>query len=436
VTELIRSFASLFSKRGLEISIADLDRMMDTSLMGSPSSVGTNVSAGTVLSIPAAYSCISLISRVGGLMPGHVYRRISGSGLKDRERADGHYLYPLIHDRANPTLLASEWRKIALLHLNTYGNHYSWIEWKDNRRAKALWPLPPNKVKAKRDSATSEIRYWVQTKWGEWVEFPAEDIIHIRGLGDGTTGFSPVELFRNTFGLAQANQDSSANLHKSGMTSRLLIKLPGSATEAQQKEARESFSALYEGTGNQFKAIVLQNGMEATPISINPDDAQFLGQMGYTDEKIYQVYGVVPHMVGDTSKATSWGTGIEQLTIGFVTFTMLPWMDLIEETLAMKLLPDDRSHFIEYDFRVLLRGDSKARSDFYRTMIELGVYNPNRVLAAENEEPYEGGNVYRRPLNTAFVDETGKPVMVALPLSKKDAQQEAPTDEQTEDTAV
>jgi len=414
MTSLIRNFAGMFSRRSFNLGVGNWDRLLDVVASGGQAAVGLGVTKASALQVPAAWASVDLISKAGAIMPGHVYRRLSGEGPKKRERADRHYLYTLVHDKANPDLLASLWRRLALVHLNTWGNHYSWIEWTVANRAKAIWPLPPSRVRAERESSTSPIRYFVQDKAGKWNEFPSADILHIRGLGDETVGYSPVEMHRKAFGLAEANQNSAAMLHQSGMTSRLVIKLPGGATEEQQKEARESFEALY-ANQNKFKAIVLQNGMEAMPISIKPSDAQFLEQGKYSDAKIYQIYGVPPHMIGDTEKSTSWGTGIEQQTIGFVTFTMLPWMDLIEESLAAKLLPDDRSHFIEYDFKVLMRGDSAARSKWYRDRIEEGSYCPNDVLTHENEDPYPGGEVFRRPINTAFVDRDGKPVMLALP---------------------
>jgi HK97 family phage portal protein len=128
------------------------------------------------------------------------------------------------------------------------------------------------------------------------------------------------------------------------------------------------------------------------------------------------MYGVPPHMVGDTEKSTSWGSGIEQQKDGFVTFTMQPWMELIETWLEIALFPKgQRLHFVEFDFKGLMRGDTTARSNWYEKMIKNGVITPNDVLRKENEKPYEGGDVYQRPLNTAFVNAKGEVVSVTPP---------------------
>ena len=412
---LARGFRNLFHQRELEISVGTLDKLMDFAAFGAPSASGSIVSEQGSLGLPAVWACVDLISKAGAVLPGHVYRRLDGVTGRERERADRHYLYPLIHDMANPTLPASEWRRIALTHLLTWGNHYSAIGWKGQYQPASLWPIPPNRVKVSRKSYTGAIEYSILGDSNQWVPIMAEDMLHIRGMGyDGTVGYSPIGKLRNTFGLNAASEESASAMHRNGITSRLAIEAPMEMTTEQRTELSESLAAVYAGLRNQYKALVLPMGLKAVPISINPHDAQFLEQWKYSDSKIYQIYGVPPHMVGDTEKSTSWGTGIEQQTIGFTTFTLMPWMDLIETWLAVKLLPDEqrRYYFVEYDMKGLMRGDSAARSAWYDRMIKNGVYSPNDVLIRENEAPYPGGDVYQRPLNTAFVDREGKTIML------------------------
>jgi HK97 family phage portal protein len=204
------------------------------------------------------------------------------------------------------------------------------------------------------------------------------------------------------------------------------------ALDAKQMETiKDSFNKAYAGLQNAHKALILQNGMTAKPFSMNPHDAEFLAQMKYSDAKIYQMFGVPAHMVGDTERATSWGTGIEQQTIGFVTYTLLPIMNLLETTLERKLLPDGGQWFIEYEMKGLLRGDTAARSQWHRTMIESGVSSPNDVRRYENEDPIEGGDVYRRPMNMQFVNSKGEVVLKTEPAEPKDM----PADKQEDDNA-
>lgn len=376
-----------------------------------PTESGVEIGPSTSLSLPAVWACVDLISKAASVLPGHVYRRLS-SGVRDREIVPRHYLYPIVHRMANPTLPAIEWRKIVLAHLLGWGNSYTWIEWNDRNLPRALWPVTPERVQIRKDSDTGPLRYFIRDKEGQYIEFPAADILHIRGLGyDGIQGHSPVAMLRETMGLAKASQNSSAAMYRRGVTSKLAIEVPGNVNEVQMNTLSKNFEAANAGSKNAGRAIILQGGMVAKPISINPVDAQFLEQAKYQDAKIYQIYGIPPHMVGDTEKSTSWGTGIEQQTIGFITFTLLPWLKMIQTWMESKLLPASGEYFIEYDVKGLLQGDSKARSEWYRAMVEMGIYSPNMVLNHENETPYEGGDVFRRPMNTWFVNSDGNVVL-------------------------
>jgi HK97 family phage portal protein len=395
-------------------TLDDLDRLMDSVVGGRPTLSGANVSEQSALCLPAVFACVDLISRVSSILPGHVYKRTTDG----RELAPVHYLYPLVHDLANPWLPAMEWRRITLSHLLTWGNAYSWIEWNNAGVPKYLWIIPPDKIKVQRATITDPIRYFIRDTAGIWQEFPESDILHIRGLGfDGTMGYSPVGLMRETMGLSDATQQTAAAMHGNGYSSRLVLEYAGTLEPEQIATLRASLNESNGGLRNKFKAIVLQAGMKATPISINPHDAEFLAQWKHLDAKIYQIYGVPPHLVGDTEKATSFGTGIETQNNAFVTFTMLPWMDLIETWLAIKLLPEAarRQYFVEFDMKGLMRGDSAARAAWYGMMIDKGVYTPNRVLRSENEQTYAGGDVYRRDLNAVYVDANGKPVLTLAP---------------------
>lgn len=413
----------VFTRRG--ISLSDLDTMMERMLSGQISSSGAIIGEQTALGLPAVWACVDLISKAGAVLPGHVYRRGSMEG--ERQIARDHFLYPIVHDRANQWLPASEWRRIALSHLLTYGNHFSWIERGIAERPSALWVIPPDKIRVERKMATEVPRYFVRDINGQYKEFPAEDILHIRGLGfDGTNGYSPISMLRNAFGLLAANEQSASNMHRNGITSRLALSYDGQLEPEQITALRDSMNQVHAGLHNQFKTVVLPFGVKAQPISINPNDAQFLETWKYSDAKIYQIFGVPPHMVGDTEKATSWGTGIEQQTIGFVTFTLLPWMDLIETWLELRLLPGDSQHFVEYDAKGLMRADIQARAMWHRTMVEIGVASPNDVRRTENEQPYEGGDVYRRPLNTAFVDKSGRVVALTPPGAKQNEDKTEP----------
>jgi HK97 family phage portal protein len=410
--------------------IADLDRLMDLAITGPPTDSGYPVTEISSMRLPAVWSCVNLIGKAGSVLPGNVFRKIEG-GLKPHEIAVNHYLQPIIHDRVNPWLSSMEWVLLATVQYLLWGNHYSWVEWAGNDRVRGLYPIDPARVRVERGSAlNSGVRYWIRGADGQETEFPEWSIFHWKGTSiDGVTGLSPIGMMREAVGLVGANQKSAASFHKNGFTNRLVLEYPQALDPTQMDALKKSFNEAYSGLQNAHKAIILQNGMTAKPISINPNDAQFLEQAKFSNAEVYKIFGVPPHMVGDTEKATSWGTGIEQQTIGFVTYTLMPIIKSLETALEQQLLPDSNTDvFIEYEFKGLMRGDTAARSAWHRTMIESGVYSPNDVLAYENEDPYIGGDVYRRPMNMQFVDKSGNVVLKTEP-EKPEPAKEASTNE-------
>jgi HK97 family phage portal protein len=98
------------------------------------------------------------------------------------------------------------------------------------------------------------------------------------------------------------------------------------------------------------------------------EDAQLIETRKYEKADICTAFGVPPIMIGDNEKTTSWGTGIEQITIGFVRYTLKPHLVRWEEELNRKLFLK-AGQFVEFDVNGLLRGDTKAQADYYKAAL-------------------------------------------------------------------
>jgi HK97 family phage portal protein len=142
--------------------------------------------------------------------------------------------------------------------------------------------------------------------------------------------------------------------------------------------------------------LVFANGIKASPLTIKATDAQLLEARAFQVSEIARAFGVPPHMIGETTKATSWGTGIEQQTLGFVKFTLTQILRQIEQELNRKIWPERMRYFAEFNVNGLLRGDSKSRADYYRAALGGaqgdGWMVVNEVRKFENLEPIAGGN--------------------------------------------
>jgi HK97 family phage portal protein len=402
------AFNRAFRKR---MSVADLDRIMDMMVGGGPETwSGNRVDENSSLQNPTVWACVRVISEAFAAMPTHVYRRTRDGG---KEIARDHYLYPIVHDQVNPELTAFDYWELAQAHLCTWGNHYSLMEFDQVDRVKALWPLPPDRVKVTRDKVNDPREYSYRQNDGRWMPVESQYIFHVAGLGyDGRIGYSPIGLHRQTIGAANAVQEFSARLFGNGVRSSGFLEHPTTLTKEAGERLAKSFSEQYAGLKNAHKVILLEGGMKFNPSSINPDDAQFLETRKFSRSEIAGMFRVPAHMIGDLEKATF--SNIEQQSLEFVTFTLVPWMARWEAAIRARMLgPQARTkYFVEIDANGLMRGDAESRAKFYQLGINSGWLKPNEARRKENFNEDPAGDVYFRPLNTGMVRPDGTLVSV------------------------
>lgn len=158
--------------------------------------------------------------------------------------------------------------------------------------------------------------------------------------------------------------------------------LKGEQRDAIKKNIVEPMA----GSGNAGGLFLLEAGMKFQPITMTPEDAQFLETRGFNIEEICRWFRVPPFMVGHTQKSTSWGTGLEQQLIGFLTFALRPYLTRIEQSVRRSLIPaaERGSLFAEFKVEGLLRADSAARANFYAIMVTNGIMSRNEIRGLEN----------------------------------------------------
>ena len=149
--------------------------------------------------------------------------------------------------------------------------------------------------------------------------------------------------------------------------------------------------------------------MDVAQMSMKATDAQWIESRKFSRGDIAMFFGVPPHMIGDTDKASSWGTGVEHQSIGFVTYTLEDHLTTWEETANRDLISEDEPDvYVRFNRKALVRGDIKTRTEHYTRMMQWGVYSPNEVRKFEDSNPREGGDVYYDPPNMAGSKESGE----------------------------
>ena len=140
-----------------------------------------------------------------------------------------------------------------------------------------------------------------------------------------------------------------------------------------------------------------EEGMEFQQVGIPPEDAQFLETRKFQIAEIARIFNVPSHMINDLDRATF--NNISELSIGFLRYTMTPWLVSWEQELNRKLFPGSNTYYVKFNVNGLLRGTQKDRADYYKTAIEYGWMSRNEVRELEDLNRVDGLDEYLQPLN-------------------------------------
>lgn len=382
------------------------------------SSSGKVVTERSAMQMTAVYACVRILSEAIAGLPLHMYRYKDDGG---KEKALDHPLYLLLHDEPNPEMSSFVFRETLMTHLLLWGNAYAQIIRNGKGEVVALYPLMPNKMTVSRDE-TGQLYYTYQKSQEELpkdnaytVTLHPSDVLHIPGLGfDGLVGYSPIAMAKNAIGLAIATEEYGSKFFANGAAPSGVLEHPGTIKDPQR--VRESWMSQFGGSANSNKIAVLEEGLKYTPISISPEQAQFLETRKFQINEIARIFRVPPHMVGDLEKSSF--SNIEQQSLEFVKYTLDPWVVRWEQSIQRTLLtPEEKkTYFVKFNVEGLLRGDYQSRMSGYATARQNGWMSANDIRELENLDriPAEdGGDLYlvngnMLPLNKAgaFADTT------------------------------
>ncbi|GAA6190883.1 phage portal protein [Phaeobacter sp. NW0010-22] len=390
-----RPFASVQSKTSESAtSPEELERALRAA--GSTSNAGVSVTPHSALRASAVFACVRIISGAVANLPIHVNRRVDE---KVREDANDHPLWRVLRRKPNRWQTPSQFRRMLQAHLLLRGNAYAMIV-RSRGRVLELVPLNPDRMECKQADDLS-LNYTYTTKSGKKTRFTQSEIFHLVGLSlDGVNGVSVISYARETIGLSLAQEAHGAKTFKNAARPSLVLKHPKALGNEGREFLQASLDSYRSGGDSEGKTLILEEGMEASPLSMTAQDAQWLESRKFSRTDIAMFFGVPPHMIGETEKSTSWGSGIEQQSIGFVTYTLEDHLTTWEESANRDLIEDD-DLYVRFNRKALVRGDIKTRTGHYTSMMQWGVYSPNDVRAYEDENPREGGDVYYDPPNTA-----------------------------------
>ena len=367
-------------------------------LMG-PTAAGKSVNERSAMQLTAVYACVRILAEGIAGLPLHVYQCGKNGS---REKAADHPLYFLLHDEPNPEMTSFVFRETLMTHLLLYGNCYCQIIRDGRGQVTALYPLMPNQMSVDRDEKGQ--LYYTYLRSGEEVDtmkkgtiyLLPEDVLHIPALGfDGLVGYSPIAMAKNSIGVGLACEEYGAKFFANGAAPSGVLEHPGTIKDITR--LRESWNAIYGGSKNAGKVAILEEGMHYSPISISPNEAQFLETRKFQVDEIARIFHVPPHMIGDLERSTF--SNIEQQSLEFVKYTLNPWVCRWEQALTRSLLSpkEKREYSIKFNVDGLLRGDYQSRMNGYAVGRQNGWMSANDIRELENLDRIsaeQGGDLY------------------------------------------
>jgi len=375
---------------------------------GGPTAAGEIVSVQTAMQIDTVFACVRLIAQTLATLPCQFFlKNADGFGAE----ATDHPLYTILHDQPNADMSAVSFWEAMVACLMLWGNAYSAIYRRGDGQVSALIPLVPSRLTMQPNADGTAIRYAYRTDNGQMVSFDQSDIFHIKLFTlDGKFGLSPIAQARENLGTAIAAERSAGSFFRNGMRPSAVIIAPNFLDPKKKEEFRADFTRDFTGALQAGRVPLIEGGWKVDTLSMNPDDAQLLATRQFTVEQICRWYGVQPVMVGHMEKTTAWGTGMEQMNLWFLTYTLRPIMKAIEQEIrrALIIVTERQKYYAEFNADGLMRTDSKGRADMMATLADHGLRTRNELRALDNMPPLPGGDDLTIPVNLTPAQDLGK----------------------------
>lgn len=374
---------SLFAKRAL-----NPDPVRTSVWLPATNWSGESITESTALEVTALMACISLIADSVASLPlrgiRHVGDRTEPVPVpKWMDASAEHTQYELIH--------------MIVTSLALHGNAYIYVDRDPNTNAPLmLTPLHPTNVQV---NIVNRQRYYTTNG----IVIDLNNMLHLRWWTppQSAVGLSPIEMQRNTIGLALAQARFVNQWYAEGATPSSVLEVDGDMTTDQAKVLQATWETSHR---RKRRPAVLTNGMKWKPITASAQDMELAESREQTINDIARIFRVPNYMIGARGDSQTYQNN-ESAGMHFVTYTLLPWLVRIERAISgLMVAPRE----VKFDTSAFLRANTTERVRAYQTAIMSGILTPNEARAREGQEPYENGDRFVMVLPGAIVAGTGQ----------------------------
>jgi HK97 family phage portal protein len=349
----------------------------------------TPVTFDTAMQLSAVWACIKLWAELVSTLPISVYKVEIKDGKKIRTLMPRHPLSVLFSGKVNRYQTVIEFFETVILNLMVHGNAYCKIT---RLAGEVVALLPIMSAQVRTDLLADGSVQHTYTHDTATEVLSDNDVWHLKLMGNGVIGMSPLAFQRNSLGIALGAELAASNIYANGAKPSGVIEMDRILTKEQRGMVRENFGDV--STGADARLLVLEKGMKFNPVSMTPEDIELLASRQFQISDICRWYGVPSVLINDVNGSTVWGSGIEQIIKGFYKVALRPVLEKIELSGKIKLFTsDDRvTHEMEFNLDALTQADMAARFTAYSTAIRGAFMMPNQARAEEGWGPLPGGD--------------------------------------------
>ncbi|MCF2911770.1 phage portal protein [Halomonas sp. Cn5-12] len=381
------------------VSSSDYNGMMEL-FQVNPSFAGPVVTPETAMRVTAVYASVRILAGAVGTMPVHIYERTATG----KRRVD-HDIWWILNQEASPGYTAASMWEYIMASMLLRGDGLGWFRRNRLGEVVEIEPLARNQtIIEKKDG---RLRYHTQLDTTSsagpgYKGLDQDDVLHLPNVGfNGVYSPSVIGLAaKQGIGLALAAEEYSARFFSNGARPDHVITMDKTPTQEQIDRIRDNWLKRHTGTANAHLPGMLVGGAQVHQITMSSEDAQLMEARQFQVTDIARAFGLPGWMINANEKSTSWGSGLEQMGLGFIVYGLQPHLTRCVQELNRKLFRD-RRYFAEFNVSALLRGDAKTRSEYYKAALggtqNPGFMTPNEVRAKENLPPIDGGEKLYKP---------------------------------------
>jgi HK97 family phage portal protein len=338
---------------------------------GRPTAAGEPVTVDSALRLSTVFGCVRLLSDSVSTLPLHVYRGddrdpIPTPPLLARPSAD----FPELAD----------WLWAVMASLLLRGNAWGVIT---SRAGAGLLPAQVDLVHPDRVAVTVNGN-GTQTIRIAGEEVPRSALFHVKAFPfpGSMLGLSPIAYAREAIGLGLGAEKYGAKLFGDSAIPSGVITSDQRLGDAFATDLKARWKNAHQG---HREIAVLGGGAKFQPVTIAPDEAQFIQTQKFSVATICRFYGVPPEMMAGETAGHEAYTSPEMRGTDFLTFTLRPWLARVERAISTQLLASTQT--AKFNAGGFVRATLRDRYEAHKVAIEAGFLTRNEVRELEDRPP-------------------------------------------------